>query len=310
MLKRSLSILLLSLAFAVGAKAQELNCIVTVLHDKITGTGIDPQVFSTMQKSIADFMNSHKWTTDDFAASEKIDCNILINLTGNNVNSDPDSYTATLSIQATRPVYNSTYTSKLIDYVDKDVAFKFSPFTPMHFDDNQASGADPMSGNLTAILAYYSYIVLALDYDSFAPNGGSSYLKKAQNVVNNAPDGKGVSCWKNVESTHNRYWIVDQMLNTRFSDVRKVWYSMHREGLDSMYAKPTEARNRILSNIRKLYEVNRENPSSVYMQFFFNAKSDEIIHLLAQAPKPERSQYITLLNALDVPNLAKYNALR
>jgi hypothetical protein len=302
--------LLVLLAFTFGSRAQELNCIVTVLHDKITGTGIDPAVFSTMQKSIADFMNSHKWTTDEYAASEKIDCNILINLTANNVNSDPDSYNATLSIQATRPVYNSTYTSKLIDFIDKDFSFKFSPFTPMHFDDNQASGSDPMSGNLTAILAYYSYIVLALDYDSFAPNGGSPYLKKAQNVVNNAPDGRGITGWKNVESTHNRYWIVDQMLNTRFSDVRKVWYSMHREGLDSMYAKPVEARGRILSNIRKLYEVNRENPSSVYIQFFFNAKSDEIIHMLAQAPKPERAQYITLLDALDVPNAPKYNALR
>lgn len=310
MLKKLFSMVLFSIAFSLRGSAQELNCVVTVLHDKITGTGIDPQVFSTMQKSITEFMNSHKWTSDEFAASEKIDCNILINLTGNNINSDPDSYNATLSIQATRPVYNSTYTTKLIDFVDKDVSFKFSPFTPIHFDDNQASGSDPMSGNLTAILAYYSYIVLALDYDSFSPNGGSTYLKKAQNVVNNAPDGKGVTGWKNVESTHNRYWIVDQMLNTRFSDIRKVWYSMHREGLDSMYAKPAEARTRILSNIRKLYDVNRENPSSVYIQFFFNAKSDEIIHLLAQAPKNERSQYITLLDALDVPNLAKYNALR
>ena len=309
MFRRLLSICFLCLCSLTGW-AQELNCRVTVMHDKITGSGIDPQVFSNMQKAIMEFLNGHKWTTDEFAASEKIDCNILINLTANNVSGDPEAYSATMSIQATRPVYNSAYTSKLLDYIDKDVSFKFSPFNPMHFDDNQASGTDALSGNLTAILAYYSYLVLALDYDSFAPNGGSNYLKKAQNVVNNAPDGKGITGWKNVESTHNRYWIVDQMLNTRFSDIRKVWYSMHREGLDSMYSKPAEARNRILSNLRKLYEVNRENPSSVYLQFFFNAKSDEIMHLLGQAPKNERTQYITLLNTMDVPNAPKYNALR
>ncbi len=295
---------------SMAGRAQELNCRVTIMHDKITGTGVDPQVFSTMQKAITEFLNSHKWTTDEFSPTEKIECNVLINLTGNNINSDPDAYSASMSIQATRPVYNSAYTTKLIDYIDKDVTFKFSPFNPMHYDDNQGSGTDALSSNLTAILAYYSYLVIGLDYDSFAPSGGAAYLKKAQNVVNNAPDGKGISGWKNVESTRNRYWMVDQMLNTRFADVRKFWYTMHRESLDSMYAKPTDSRMRILSNLRKLYEVNRENPSSIYVQFFFNAKSDEIIHLLGQVPKNERSQYITLLNAMDVPNAPKYNALR
>ena len=292
----------------MASSAQELNCRVTILHDKITG--VDAQVFSGMQKSITEFMNTHKWTTDEYDPTEKIDCNILINLVGNNLNNDPEDYSANISIQATRPVYNTTYTSKLIDYMDKDVAFKFSPYNPLHFDDNQVTGTDPLSGNLTAILAYYAYLVIGLDYDSFSPTGGTNYLKKAQNVVNNAPDGKGISGCKSVESTHNRYWIIDQMMNTRFTDVRKYWYTLHREGLDSMYAKPNEARSRILANIKKLYDVNRENPSSVYMQYFFNAKSEEIIHLLSLAPKNERSQYITLLDALDVPNAAKYNALR
>jgi len=160
------------------------------------------------------------------------------------------------------------------------------------------------------VLAYYTYILLALDYDSFAPSGGTQFLKKAQNVVNNAPEGKGISGWKSVESTRNRYWLVEQMLNTRFQDVRNFWYTMHREGLDSMYTKPVEARNRILANVRKIYQVNRENPNSIILQFMFNAKGNEIISLLTQVPKQERGQYITLLAATDVPNAAKYNALR
>ena len=307
MLKKFLSFCFIML-LAIAGRGQEFNCRVSIMHDKITG--VDAQVFSNMQKAITEFMNSHKWGTDEFETNEKIDCNILINLTANNINADVESYTANMSIQATRPVYNTTYTSKLIDYQDKDIAFKFSPYNPMHFDDNSVTSTDAMSSNLTAILAYYAYIILALDYDSYAPNGGTNYLKKAQAVVNNAPDGKGISGWKPVESTRNRYWIIDQMLNTRFGDVRKFWYTMHREGLDSMYAKPNESRTRILANIKKLYDVNRENPSSAYLQFFFNAKSEELIHLLSATPKNERPQYITLLNSMDVPNSAKYNALR
>ena len=307
MRKRLLSILLL-LTCCICAQAQEFNCKVTVRHDKITG--VDAQVFTGMQAAITDLVNSHKWTNDDFATAEKIDCNIYINLTGNNVNGDIDAYSANLSIQAARPVYNSGYTSKLIDYVDKDVSFHFAQNGTLHFDDNQVSGTDPMSYNLSAIVAYYAYLVLALDYDSFSPEGGTAYLKKAQNIVSNAPDGKGVSGWKAVESTHNRYWIVDELLNNRYADVRSFWYTMHREGLDSMTAKPNEARTRILTNIKKLYNVNRENPSSILIQFVFNAKGDEFLHLLSGAQKSERGQYITMLDALDVPNAAKYNLLR
>ncbi len=296
------------LACCITGWAQEFNCKVALRHDKITG--VDNQVFVTMEKAISDLINTRKWTTDEFTSAEKIDCNILLNLTGNNLNGDPDSYSATLSIQATRPVYNSGYNTNLVNFVDKDVAFHFSQFSPINFDDNNITGTNAMASNLTAVLGYYLYLVLALDYDSFAPNGGTNFLKKAQNVVTNAPDGKGIAGWKAMESQRNRYWIVDQLLNTRFGDVRNYWYTMHREGLDSMSMKPNESRSRILVNLKKLYNVNRENPSSILIQFIFNAKSDEFLHLLAQAPKQERAQYITLLTAMDVPNSAKYNSYR
>jgi len=308
MLRKLFNILAVCLLTSIAAEAQELNCKVTLLHDKITG--VDAQVFSNMQRAITEFMNGHKWTSDDWGPNEKIDCSILINLTANKVNGDPDTYSATMSIQAARPVYNASYTSTLVNYVDKDIVFKFTTFAPLRFDDNQISGTDPISSNLTAILGYYTYIVLALDYDSFSPNGGTQYLKRAQNVVNNAPEGKGITGWKAVESQRNRYWLIDQWLNSRFGDVRNYWYTMHREGLDSMSMKPNESRTRILVNLKKIYTVNRENPSSILIQFFFNAKSDELLHLLAQAPKNERPQYVTLLSAMDVPNAAKYNALK
>jgi len=292
----------------INGWAQEFNCKVSIRHDKITN--VDPSVFANMEKALTGFINSHKWSNDDFSTNEKIDCTIFINLLTNNVNGDVDAYTANMNIQATRPVYNSAYTTNLVTYVDKDIAFHYSQYTALNFDDNQVSGTDPMSSNLTAIIAYYAYLILALDYDSFAPEGGTQFLKKAQNVVTNAPDGKSISGWKAVENNRNRYWIVDELLNARFADVRGFWYTMHREGLDSMYAKPNEARTRILVNLRKLFNVNRENPSSILLQFLFNAKADEFQHLLAQAPKQERPQYITLLTALDVADAAKYNALK
>ncbi|PQJ11548.1 DUF4835 domain-containing protein [Flavipsychrobacter stenotrophus] len=308
MLRRLFSILIMTL-ISLAATAQELNCKVNINHDKITG--VDNEVFVTMQRSIIDFMNGHKWTNDDFATNEKIDVTVFINITGNKINGDPDAYTGTLSIQASRPVYSSGYTTALVNYVDRDLVFKFTQYGALSFDDNRVSGVDAMQSNLTAVLGYYAYIIIGLDYDSYALEGGTNYFKKAQNVVNNAPEqGKSISGWKAVEGTRNRYWLADQLLNTRFADMRSFWYSMHREGLDSMYTKPTESRTRILFGLKKLYNVNRENPTSMLMQFFFAAKSEEIIHLLASTPKSERGQYITLLNSMDVPNAQKYNNLK
>lgn len=293
----------------MAATAQELNCKVTLTHDKITG--VANEVFTNMQRGILDFMNGHKWTNDDFTTNEKIDVNVFINLTANKVGGDPDTYTGTLSIQASRPVYSSGYTTALVNYVDRDLVFKFTQYGALTFDDNRVSGVDAMQSNLTAVLGYYAYIILGLDYDSYAPEAGTPFFKKAQNVVNNAPEqGKSISGWKAVEGTRNRYWLSDQLLNTRFADMRSFWYTMHREGLDSMYTKPVESRTRILVGLKKLYQVNRENPTSMLMQFFFAAKSEEVIHLLASIPKPERGPYITLLNSMDVPNAQKYNNLK
>ena len=308
MYKKLLSILLIFLSVN-HAEAQELSCKVIVTHDKITG--VDNEVFTSLQRSLTEFMDQHKWTTDDFATNEKIDCNIYLNLTGNKVNGDPDAYSGTLSIQASRPVYNSGYITSIVNYVDKDIVFKYTQFSPLSFDDNRVNGTEPMLSNLTAIMAYYAYMVIGLDYDSFAPDGGTNYFKKAQNVVNNAPEqNKLISGWKAVEGTRNRYWLVDQLLNTRFHDVRSFWYTLHRESLDSMYTKPTESRNRALTYLKKLYQVNRENPSSMLLQFLFAAKSEEFIHMVAQTPKSERNQYITLLASMDVPNANKYNNLK
>lgn len=305
MLKKLFSIIVLCVG-ALAANAQELNCKVKVMYDRIQG--VDKQVFLGMERAITEFMNTRKWTNDQYTATERINCNILINLSKK---VDDNTFEATMNIQATRPVFNTSYNTSLINYIDKEVVFTYSQFAPLQFADNRVSGNDALSSNLTALLAYYTYIILGLDYDSFAPTGGTDYLKKAQNIVNNAPEqGKTIKGWKAVDGNKNRYWLIDQLLNPRFAQVRSYWYALHREGLDNMYSKPTEARKVILDGILKLGQVNRENPSSILIQFFFNAKSDDMMGVVAQLPQQERGPYIGMLQQMDVPNAQKYNSLK
>jgi len=289
-------------------KAQELNCKVSIRHDKILN--VDPQVFVDMERAISTFINTRKWTTDEFTNTEKIDCTIMFNLTSKLDANSSTGYGATINIQATRPVFNTGYNTSLINYVDREVNFQYNQFSPLTFEDNRVTGIDPLTDNLTATLAYYVYLILGLDYDSFSLNGGTLYFKKAQNIVNNAPEGKGVSGWKAVESTKNRYWITDQILNPRFSELRKYWYTMHRQGFDLMYDRPNEARKNIFSGVAGLQKLNRENPNAILVQFFFNAKSTEFINLLTDMPAADRQQYITLLSQADVTNANKYQNIK
>lgn len=294
------------LGFAM-AKAQEINCKVSIRHDRILN--VDQQVFTDMERAITTFINTRKWTTDDYSTQEKIDCTIMFNLTAK-IDNVADGYEATMNIQATRPVFNTGYNTSLINFIDKDANFKFSQFSPLIFDDNRVSSSgDALADNLSATLAYYIYMVLGLDYDSYALNGGNLYFKKAQNIVNNAPEGKGVVGWKAVESTKNRYWLAEQMLNPRFVDFHKYWYSMHRLGFDLYYDKPVEAKRNILGGIAMLQKLNRDNPNAILVQFFFNAKSTELLNLLADMPVADRQQYITLLSQADVTNAQKYQNL-
>lgn len=305
-MRKSLISAILLLGISSAALAQELNCKVRIMRDKIQN--VDQQVFKTMEQSITTFLNTRKWTKDEFATAEKIDVNILINLTS--MNPETEVFNATINMQASRPVYNASYTSPTVNYIDRDVVFKYSQFTPLQFDDNRVGGSNPLEANLTAILAYYSYIILGLDYDSFSPNGGSDLFKKAQNIVNNAPEeGKMINGWKAVEGNRNRYWIIDQMLSPRFAEVRNYWYTMHRKGFDNLASKPAEARQEILGGITKMSQVQKENPGSILLQFFFNAKSDELIKVVGSIPKEQRTQYTTLLAQMDVPNAAKYQNL-
>ncbi len=280
------------------------------MADAVKGQGAEKEVFTTMENAITEFMNNRKWTDDQYAPHEKINCNILLNITST-MTDIQNGFVATMTIQASRPVYNTNYSSQIVKYVDREVQFAYNQFSPLEFNDNRVTGNNAFTSNLSAVLAYYAYMIVGFDYESFSPKGGTEYFKKAQNIVNNAPEqGKSISGWKAVEGNYNRYWLTDQILNPRFQALRSVWYSMHREALDNMYTEPEASREMILKSINTLSQLQRENPGAAILQFFFNAKSDEFASVVAQLPEDKRGLYITMLQQMDVPNAQKYLSLK
>ena len=287
-------------------KAQELNCKVIVMGEQIAG--IDPAVFKTMEQDATSFLNTRKWGNDAFDNKEKIECVFTLVL-NKQIEGVEGGFMGRLSIQSTRPVYNTTYTTPLINYTDKDFAFKYIQFQPFDFNDNRVNGNDPLVSNLTATLAYYTYIILGLDYDSFALRGGSDFFNKAQNIVNNAPEHKIISGWKATESQKNRFWLIDQIQNSRFSEFRTVMYKYHRLGLDLLTTEAEQARSTINSLFPILQQINSENPVSMLMLFFITTKSDEIRNFLVQNSISDKQKIIPMLASIDVANASKYAEL-
>lgn len=287
--------------------AQDLNCKVDINSDMIQN--VDPKVFQALKRSLNEFMNNRKWTSDNIKTNEKIDCSFLLNVT-TKISGD-NTYKATLNIQSSRPVYHSGYNSPIVNFVDREVYFRFDESQTLQFDDSRVSGGDAASSNLTAIFAYYVYIVIGMDYDSFAPKGGDEYFKKALNIVNNAPEeGKNIKGWKAAENNRNRYWLIDQIMNPRFEAFRPFFYNYHRKGLDVLSSKPEEGRKVILEGIPVLTKINNENPTSILLQFFFNAKTGEFVNTLMQTPVAERKDYVDQLSKMDVPNTARYRGIK
>lgn len=301
---KKLGVVIFVLLIGLAVQAQEMRCKAIVNANQIQG--IDKKVFKTLEQAMETFVNSRKWTKDTYEQNEKIDIVFSLVLS-TQIEGVEGGYTGSISIQASRPVYNTNYTSSTINYVDKSVAIKYIQFQPLDFNDNRVSGSDALASNLTAILAYYTYLAIGLDYDSFSFKGGTPYFNKALNVVNNAPENRSISGWKASESKRrNRYWLVDQILSNRFAGFRQSYYDYHRIGLDAMITEPKKARAAINAIFPKLKQINRDNPSSVLMQFFFNAKSAEVMDFIKNAEKSEKEVIIPICAQLDVRNAQQY----
>ena len=300
---RKISIILtVSFCIALHGAAQELNAKVTVISAQIKST-VDKKVFQTLQTALTTLLNNRKWTNDNFQQQEKIACNFVLNITRE---VESNVYGAVLTVQAARPVYNSAYTSPIVNYQDNDITFKYIEFQQVEFNENNVMGTDPQASNLTAVFAYYVYMILGLDYDSFSPRGGDQYFRKMQSIVTNAPDGRNISGWKAFDGQRNRYWLAENFNNSKYTLLHDTYYTYYRLGMDKMYEDENQARQQILNSLNSLNTLNADNPNLMGIQFFFLGKNDELAKAFAKSPPQERVRASELLQRLDITNAERY----
>ena len=262
--------------------AQELQATVSINAQQLSNTNVDKSLITTFQNQLTAFINNRKWTSDVYQAQEKIRCTFI--LTVKSVDAD-NVYQATLAIQAARPVYNSSYQTALINYQDGDIQFKYVPFQQLDFNESRVQGTDALTANLTAVFAYYAYMILGFDYDSFSPKAGDTYFTKAQNIVTNAPEAKSISGWKPFDGQRNSYWLTENMTNAKYNDIHDIIYSYYRDGLDKMYADDQSARASILDALSSLQDFNQQNPNTMIAQFLCRENRRNILASLKMATR-------------------------
>lgn len=293
-MKRILFIYILVFGLFSVAGAQELRCNVSVSGQNIKG--VNQNVFRTMSADIREFINNRKWTNHTYRQNERIECNFRIQFT-QQVSSD--EFKGSIQIQLRRAVYNASYKTTVLNIKDEDFHVRYVEFQQLEFDEK--TNRD----NLTSILAYYIYIVLGFDYDTYSSMGGTEYYQKARNIVNNSQSARERG-WKAFESEKNRYWLVENILNKSYSAYRDALYRYHRLGLDIMADKPEDGRGEIFEALRSLQRVYRVRSYLYITQMFFDAKATEIANIFTKSFSDEKNRVMAILNEIDPSNASKY----
>lgn len=281
----SLLSIIFALAVAHGAAAQELNCQVTFNTDQIEGT--NKQVFETLEQAVSEYMNTTVFTNAQFAANEKIDCRMFFTIK----EYKDDTFTGDLQVQSTRPVYNSSYTTTLINFKDTKLEFAYRENEPLVYSVNN------MESQLTAILNFYAFLFLAVDFDSFAPNGGEPYFERLQQIVQMA-QSSGESGWKAFEDTKNRSAVLSGFTDAATSGIRKLMYDYHRTGLDNMSVSVDKGRAAVTESLSEIEKIYKASPMSVILSMFKDAKFDELVNIYSKAPAEERTKVYNLLQPI------------
>ncbi len=281
--------------------AQEFRCNVQVISQQIQGT--NKQVFQTLQNDIYEFMKNRVWTDHVYTMEERIECNFMFNITEQ---PSADEFKGTLSVQASRPVFNTNYTTTTLNFIDNDIHFRYVEFSPLEFDFNSHIS------NLTSILSFYAYYILGLDYDSFGMMGGSPYFSSAERIVLNAQNAPEPG-WKPLDNLahKSRYWLVKDILDSEYEGVRQFNYRYHRLGLDTMDDEVAEGRAEITSSLELLQGVyrSRPDPYMYLLSLLFSAKVDEIVGVYSESFPEERNRAHQILIEIDKPNTNKYKAI-
>ncbi len=269
------------------AAAQELNCKVVINADQIQTS--DRSVFKDMERAFAAFLNTRKWTNDTYKVHEKINCAIFLNITKM---PSIGSFAANAQITVARPVYNSNYETVLLNFADRDWEFEYLESQPMEYNDNT------YINNLTSMLAYYAYITLAMDYDSFGEMGGTPFVQKALVVANNA-QASNKPGWNPLSSTRSRYSLVENMNNPQMADLRKNTYTYHRLALDTFEKTPDQSRDKIVEVLRNMKRIYAIYPNSILLISFFDTKSSELTKILSEGNLNSRREAFDILSAID-----------
>ena len=280
-----------------SASAQELLCNVSIDASRIQS---DRTVFEDMQQAISRYINFQKWTNDEFGARERIRCNLQIVITQR---PSPDYFVGSINLQVYRPVYNTQYETLLLNISDNKFNFRYVPFQQMTFVDNT------FNDNLTAVLNYYIFIILAFDYDSFSPNGGNPYFRKAQEIVNLAQSASNESGWRANEDPRNRYWLTENLMNSSYRAFHNILYKYHRQGLDMMESNASNARRAIMDTLKELQRLNRQNSLLVLTKTFLDAKDDELVKVFTEAFVNDKKEFVELMQDIDPSNIAQYSSV-
>ncbi len=295
---RSFKLILLSFFFSYSLAAQELQFDVSINAEVVQTT--ERAIFTEMENAFERFLNDTEWTADRFQNNEKIKANLFLTIT------DQPSigrFTANAQIQIVRPVYGTNYETLLLNFADRDWDFNYTTSQPLRFNETV------YTDNITAMLAYYAYITLGMDYDSFSPLGGSPHFEKAQNIVNTAQN-TGVSGWGQFQNRRNRYWLIENLyINKQYEPIRQAIYDYHRLVLDAFEQDPEAARAKTLEILKSIQSVNRVLPNSIFVISFLDAKNDELVSMFKEGDMGVRRNVYNELLKLDPSRRSKYQQI-
>lgn len=295
-MKTKISVFLVCMVLTSNLFAQELKCNVTLNSDMIQGT--NKSVFSTLQKSISEFVNNRKWSEQTYTTTERIDCsmNIIVKKV------EGDQFSAEIQIQSRRPVFNSSYNTTLLNFKDNDFTFEYKEFDQLEMNETT------ITSNLTAVLAYYSYLIIGYDMDSYSRLGGSPFFEAAERIVSSAQSAD-LPGWKAFESSKNRYALINNITDEAFKKFRNFFYEYHRIGLDEMAINMTNARQRIFTGLPLVREANRARPSAIIISSFMDAKNDELISIFSKATENEKKEAVQILSDINPTAIDRYEKI-
>lgn len=287
----------LALTVSIIGFSQELNCTVTVIAQQ---TGNDNNVvFKNLEKQLTEFVTNTKWTEKKFSPQERINCNMVINVS----EYENDRFRASLQVSSSRTVFNSTYSTPVYNYNDKEFNFQYLEFQNLVFNPNQ------FESNLISVLSFHVYMILGMDADTFSLNGGDEYFAQAQTIVNYSQQLNGQG-WKLEDGLQSRFALIDNLLSPTFKEIRSVMYSYHIEGMDIMADDNKKGKTHIISTLSELQKIHKRRPNSYLLRVFFDAKSDELMDILSGGPSVNIAEAVNILNSIAPMHSQKWRNIK